>query len=82
MVCIIYYEHLNDYRFRMFWCVGFLSPTQYLKMKRSKQIELLPITPVFVHPKNVEQKPGYFADVIVHTDVGLANPQYQALKIL
>ncbi|NP_001155473.1 uncharacterized protein LOC100161110 [Acyrthosiphon pisum] len=50
--------------------IGFLSPTQYLKMKTAKKIELLPITPVFVHPKNMEQKPGYFADVIVHTDVG------------
>jgi hypothetical protein len=46
-------------------------------MKKSKKIELLPITPVFVHPKNVAQKPGYFADVIVHTDVGLAKPRIE-----
>ncbi|XP_022170719.1 uncharacterized protein LOC111034015 [Myzus persicae] len=49
--------------------IGFLSPTQYLKMKKSKKIELLPITPVFTHPRNAAQKPGYFADVIMHTDV-------------
>ncbi|XP_060839084.1 uncharacterized protein LOC132920597 [Rhopalosiphum padi] len=49
--------------------IGFLSPTHYLKMKRSKKIELLPITPVFVHPKNTAQKQGYYADIIMHTDV-------------
>ncbi|XP_025195877.1 uncharacterized protein LOC112595022 [Melanaphis sacchari] len=48
--------------------IGFLSPTQYLKMKRSKKIELLPITPVFVHSNNAAQKPGYFADIIMHTN--------------
>jgi len=49
--------------------IGFLSPTQYLKMKRSRKIELLPITPVFVHPKSTTQKQGYYADIIMHKDI-------------
>jgi len=42
---------------------------QYIKMKSSNKIELLPITPVFVHSKNAAQKRGYYADIIMHTDV-------------
>lgn len=63
-------------RFGVCVCVGFMSPTQYLKMKKSKKVELLPITPVFVHPRNTALKPGYFADIIMHTDAELANPLY------
>lgn len=44
---------------------------QYLMMKKlaRKKFELLPITPVFVHPKNAAHRPGYYADIIAHTDV-------------
>lgn len=50
---------------------GFFSPMQYLKLKSSrvKKFELLPITPVFAHPKNSEGRPGYYSDIIMHTDV-------------
>lgn len=50
---------------------GFFNPMQYIKMKKLavKQFELLPVTPVFVHPKNTAELPGYYSDIIMHTDV-------------
>jgi len=50
--------------------VGFLNPMQYIKMKTLpvKQFDLLPVTPVFVHRKNAAQRPGYYSDIIMHTD--------------
>lgn len=44
---------------------------QYLMMKKlpSKQFELLPVTPVFVHPQNATRRPGYYTDIIMHTDI-------------
>lgn len=46
---------------------------QYVKMKMLpvKQFELLPVTPVFVHPKNGSERPGYYADIIMHKDAEL-----------
>lgn len=49
---------------------GFMSPTAYLKLKDddNKFAELLPVTPVFMHPKNTNFEPGYYADIIIHKD--------------
>lgn len=54
-----------------FTVLGFFNPMQYIKMKKLpvKQFELLPVTPVFVHPKNTAELPGYYSDIIMHTDV-------------
>ncbi|XP_025413049.1 uncharacterized protein LOC112685398 [Sipha flava] len=51
--------------------LGFMNPMQYLKMKKLpvKQFELMPISPVFVHPKNAAERPGYYSDIIMHKDV-------------
>jgi len=38
-----------------------------------KQFDLLPVTPVFAHRKNAAQRPGYYSDIIMHTDVELDN---------
>ncbi|CAK1551160.1 unnamed protein product [Leptosia nina] len=49
--------------------VAFITATAYMKMKlKNKFAELLPVTPVFAHQMNVENKPGYFSDVIIHRD--------------
>lgn len=55
--------------------LGFLNPMHYVKMKRlsDKKFELLPVTPVFMHRKNTAEKPGYYSDIIMHTDVELEN---------
>lgn len=55
------------------YVIGFLNPMQYMKMKRLpvKQFDLLPVTPVFAHRKNAAQRPGYYSDIIMHTDVEL-----------
>lgn len=37
--------------------------------KRTEFAELLPVSPVFKHPKNKTGKPGYYSDIIIHTDV-------------
>jgi ABC-type phosphate/phosphonate transport system substrate-binding protein len=43
---------------------------QYVKIKNlsAKRFELLPVSPVFVHPKNKAKKPGYYSDIIMHAD--------------
>lgn len=48
---------------------------QYVKMKSLpvKQFELLPVTPVFMHPKNTANGPGYYSDIIMHADFELDN---------
>lgn len=50
--------------------LGFLSAAAYMKLCENKNtsIELLPVTPVFKHEINVENKPGYFSDIIIHRD--------------
>lgn len=49
---------------------GFMSAAAYMKLrdKNKPAVELLPVTPVFAHQMNVENKPGYFSDVIIHSD--------------
>ncbi|KAG6452812.1 uncharacterized protein LOC115445196 [Manduca sexta] len=50
--------------------LAFMTASAYMKL-RDKKItcaELLPITPVFAHQMNVENKPGYFSDIIIHSD--------------
>lgn len=39
-----------------------------MRGKKNESIELLPVTPVFKHQMNVANKPGYFSDIIVHSD--------------
>ncbi|XP_047503213.1 uncharacterized protein LOC125048543 isoform X2 [Pieris napi] len=50
--------------------IGFMTAAAYMNMKKkdNKFIELLPVTPVFAHQMNVENKPGYFSDIIIHID--------------
>lgn len=47
-----------------------MTAAAYMKLdaKRNDYIELLPVTPVFAHQMNVENKPGYFSDIIIHSD--------------
>lgn len=49
---------------------AFMTAAAYMKLdaKRNDYIELLPVTPVFAHQMNVENKPGYFSDIIIHSD--------------
>ncbi|KAL0883068.1 hypothetical protein ABMA27_016538 [Loxostege sticticalis] len=50
--------------------LAFMTSAAYMRLreKKNKAIELLPVTPVFAHQMNVENKPGYFSDVIIHSD--------------
>ncbi|XP_063825646.1 uncharacterized protein LOC135075208 [Ostrinia nubilalis] len=50
--------------------LAFMTAASYMRLreKKTKSIELLPVTPIFAHQMNVENKPGYFSDVIVHCD--------------
>ncbi|XP_038209802.1 uncharacterized protein LOC119830748 [Zerene cesonia] len=50
--------------------LAFMTAAAFMKMKQkgNKYIQLLPVTPVFAHQMNVENKPGYFSDVIIHSD--------------
>lgn len=50
--------------------LAFMTASSYMKLreKRNVNIELLPVTPVFAHQMNVENKPGYFSDIIIHSD--------------
>lgn len=47
-----------------------MSAASYMKLRKNKAeyVELLPVTPVFAHQMNVENKPGYFSDIIIHRD--------------
>ncbi|XP_034832011.1 phosphonates-binding periplasmic protein-like [Maniola hyperantus] len=50
--------------------LAFTTAAAYMKLrdKKNEFVELLPVTPVFAHQMNVENKPGYFSDVIIHCD--------------
>lgn len=50
--------------------LAFMSAAAYMKLRKAENefVELLPVTPVFAHQMNVENKPGYFSDVIIHCD--------------
>uniref|UniRef100_A0A2A4IXQ0 Solute-binding protein family 3/N-terminal domain-containing protein n=1 Tax=Heliothis virescens TaxID=7102 RepID=A0A2A4IXQ0_HELVI len=50
--------------------LAFMTASAYIKLreKRNPYIDLLPVTPVFAHQMNVENKPGYFSDIIIHSD--------------
>lgn len=50
--------------------LAFMTAASYmsLKDKKNPSVELLPVTPVFAHQMNVENKPGYFCDIIIHSD--------------
>ncbi|XP_075977545.1 phosphonates-binding periplasmic protein-like [Anticarsia gemmatalis] len=50
--------------------LAFMTAAAYMKLRAQKNtnIELLPVTPVFAHQMNVENKPGYFSDIIIHSD--------------
>jgi hypothetical protein len=47
-----------------------LTASAYLKLldTQNEYVELLPVTPVFDHPKNTEGIKGYYSDVIIHVD--------------
>lgn len=47
-----------------------MTASAYMSIREKKiaALELLPVTPVFVHQMNAENKPGYFSDVIIHSD--------------
>ncbi|XP_049873239.1 uncharacterized protein LOC126371878 [Pectinophora gossypiella] len=50
--------------------LAFMTAAAYMKLRERKAdgVELLGVTPVFAHQMNVENKPGYFCDVIIHSD--------------
>ncbi|KAJ8731286.1 hypothetical protein PYW07_004450 [Mythimna separata] len=50
--------------------LAFMTASAFMKLRGKKNpfIELLPVTPVFAHQMNVENKPGYFSDIIIHSD--------------
>nr|CAD7458627.1 unnamed protein product [Timema tahoe] len=50
--------------------IAFLSSSAYTKLLDTKNtfIELLPVTPVFSHPKNKLEEKGYYSDIIIHID--------------
>lgn len=50
--------------------IAFVTPTAYVKMQDSKNphVALLPVAAVFKHPRNLDQQPGYFSDIIIHVD--------------
>ncbi|XP_039753505.1 uncharacterized protein LOC120628905 [Pararge aegeria] len=50
--------------------IAFMTAAAYMKLREKKNefVELLPVTPVFAHQMNVENKPGYFSDIIIHSD--------------
>ncbi|CAG5045916.1 unnamed protein product [Parnassius apollo] len=50
--------------------LGFMTAAAYMNLRKegNKSIELLPVTPVFAHQMNVENKSGYFSDIIIHSD--------------
>ncbi|KPJ08525.1 hypothetical protein RR48_12278 [Papilio machaon] len=49
---------------------AFMTAASYMNLcnEGNKNIDLLPATPVFAHQMNVENKPGYFSDIIIHSD--------------
>ncbi|XP_072949387.1 phosphonates-binding periplasmic protein-like [Epargyreus clarus] len=50
--------------------IAFMTAAAYMKLREQKNefVELLPVTPIYAHQMNVENKPGYFSDVIIHSD--------------
>ncbi|GBP85218.1 hypothetical protein EVAR_55695_1 [Eumeta japonica] len=50
--------------------LAFMTAGAYMNLRDCKNtaMELLPVTPVFAHQMNVENKPGYFSDIIIHSD--------------
>ncbi|CAG9561830.1 unnamed protein product [Danaus chrysippus] len=50
--------------------LGFMSAASYMELRKNKAeyVELLPVTPVFAHQMNIDNKPGYFSDIIIHRD--------------
>ncbi|GLV34582.1 hypothetical protein CBL_09063 [Carabus blaptoides fortunei] len=50
--------------------LAFMPAAGYMALveKRNACIELLPVTPIFKHPKNEHNAAGNFVDVIVHAD--------------
>ena len=49
---------------------GFMTASAYVKLLDGKHphVELLPVAPVFDHPKNTEGIKGYYSDIIIHVD--------------
>lgn len=47
-----------------------MTASSYMRLREMKNeaMELLPVTPIFAHQMNVENKPGYFSDIIIHSD--------------
>lgn len=47
-----------------------MSAAAYMSIREKKipELELLQVTPIFAHQMNVENKPGYFSDIIIHSD--------------
>ncbi|XP_047991615.1 uncharacterized protein LOC125230493 [Leguminivora glycinivorella] len=50
--------------------IAFMTAAAYMRLRETlaSAVQLLPVTPVFAHQMNVENKPGYFSDVIIHCD--------------
>lgn len=51
--------------------IVFISAASYIKLLEDnmpEHAELLPVTPVFKHSKNKLGKPGYYSDIVIHTD--------------
>lgn len=47
-----------------------MTAAAYMQLREqgAARAQLLPVTPVFAHQMNVDNQPGYFSDIIVHSD--------------
>lgn len=54
----------------IFDILAFVTPAAYRKLVESRNefAELLPVAPVFKHPRNKDNSPGYYSDIIIHID--------------
>ncbi|XP_026761716.2 uncharacterized protein LOC113520552 [Galleria mellonella] len=50
--------------------LAFMTAAAYMKLRKENNpsADLLAVTPVFAHQMNVNNKPGYFSDIIIHRD--------------
>lgn len=56
--------------YKLFVFIAFMPSSGYINLesRRNEFAELLPITPIFKHPKNEGDAIGTFIDIVVHAD--------------
>lgn len=70
MLNIEYLVHKILNCIQIIYSPAFMTAAAYMKLREqnNEYVELLPVTPIFAHQMNVENKPGYFSDIIIHSD--------------